>query len=133
MLALKGSNALQLEIPPRLGKIHNIQNVEYLKPYITSNFQGRLQPIIPPEPKEYFIDGEAFEEVETILRSRYFGKRKQYLVRLKGRSVLDDHWYSAADLGRYAPDAIKDFEHEQAQRTAKEEAKRRHRSKPRRN
>ena len=38
------------------------------------------------------------------------------------RTVMDDHWYSAADLGRYAPDAIKEFEHQQAQRSAKEEA-----------
>ena len=131
VLELKGENALKLELPPRLGKVHPVQNVEYIKPYVTRDKEGKL---IQPEGQDVseqevvIIDGQEFEEVEQIFASRFFGKKKQYLVRLKGHGVLDDYWHDATDLKRHASWLVGRFEARQVALSAKKERSRqRHR------
>jgi len=58
------------------------------------------------------IDGEEEYEVERIVNSRRFGRRRQvqYLVHWKGYPELDDQWILWQDLN--APELVVEFQRE---------------------
>ena len=91
-----GSVAYKLELPPSMGKVHDVFHVSLLEKYRTD---GRHQP--PPPPVE--IDNEIEFEVRTILshRTRRFGKtgqRTEYLVDWKGYGPEHRTWEPEVNL-----------------------------------
>jgi hypothetical protein len=67
---------------PHQWKIHDVFHVDLLTPYIETDFHGPNYTRPPPD----LIDGEEEYEVESILKSRRYGRGRkvQYLVKWKG-------------------------------------------------
>ena len=101
---LVGTNAVELRLP-RSMRIHPVVNISRVKPY-----RERLpgQPVTAPGPSTVTEDREEEYEVESIIDSRYKGKRLEYLVHWKGWSETDRTWEPVANLGN-ATDAVRDF------------------------
>jgi len=95
--------AMQLALPPSM-KIHNVFHTDLLLPYKETEQYG--MPFTWPPP---IIDSEEEYEIENILDTRHYGRRRklQYLVHWKGYLHSDDSWIDYKDL--HAPDALADF------------------------
>ena len=70
--------AYKIELPPHLARMHPVFHVSALKEY--KFFEGNYTP--PPLPD--IIDGEMEYEVDWIEKTRYSGRRRQYLVHWLG-------------------------------------------------
>ena len=99
-----GDNAIELQLP-RSMKIHPIVNISWVKPY-KECLEG--QPTFKPGPVQVTEDREVEFEVETILDSRWKGRRLEYLVHWKGYLDQDRTWEPKGNLTN-ASEAIKDF------------------------
>ena len=86
-------------------KIHPVVNISQLKPY-KECLEG--QPTFKPGPVQVMEDREIEFEVETIIDSRWKGRRLEYLVHWKGYSDEDCTWEPKGNLDN-ASEAIKDF------------------------
>ena len=100
-----GPVAFRLKLPPSL-KIHDVFHASLLEHSFENPFPSRNLP--RPEPD--IVDGEEEFEVETILDSRIYRKRLQYLVHWKGYSTTEATWEPATHV-QNAPQAIEDFHH----------------------
>jgi Chromo (CHRromatin Organisation MOdifier) domain len=96
--------AYQLKLPP-LWKIHNVFRASYLSLFKETSKYGTN--IIEPPPK--LIDGEQEWEVEEIVGTRLFGKKRQrqYRVRWKGYSPAHDTWEPEENI--HAPELVAQF------------------------
>ena len=76
-----------------------------LSPYIETPIHGPNFEELPPE----LIDDEPEWEVEAILDSRRFGRKKtlQFRVRWKGYSAAHDSWEPANNV--HAPELVKKY------------------------
>ena len=96
--------AYKLDLPNKWN-IHNVFHASLLTPYKETEQHGEnfVQP--PPD----IIDGEPEWEVDAIMVSRRYGRKKtlQYLIRWKGYSPAHDQWIDAKDV--HAPELIKTF------------------------
>ena len=101
---LVGTNAVELRLP-RSMCIHLVVNISHIKPY-HDHLPG--QPVSAPGPSNVTEDREEEYEVESVVDSRYKGKRLEYLVHWKGWSDTDRTWEPLSNLGN-AADAIQDF------------------------
>jgi hypothetical protein len=74
-----------------------------------------LSPITYQLTLPHLIDGEEEYEVESILKSRHYGRGRkvQYLVKWKGYTDLDNEWVSWDDM--HADEALKEFKQQQPQ------------------
>ena len=88
-------------------KIHPVVNISRVKPY-KECLEG--QPIFKPSPVQVTEDREIEFEVESIIDSRWKGRRLEYLVHWKGYSEEDHTWDPKGNLNN-ASEAIKDFHH----------------------
>jgi len=95
--------AMWLDLPNSM-KIHNVFHTDLLLPYKETEQYGT--PYTRPPP---IIDSEEEYEIENILDTRHFGRRRklQYLVHWKGYPHSDNQWIDHKDLN--APDALADF------------------------
>ena len=84
----------RLELPPML-KNHPIFHVSKLKLYHKPSHSHT-----PPRPPPVVIDSVEEFEVEKILKSRLFGRRKkkQFLVKWKGYPNCDATWENESNL-----------------------------------
>jgi Chromo (CHRromatin Organisation MOdifier) domain len=82
VIAIRGKNAYELELPKSYGRIHLTFHVALLEPY------QRREGVELPEAVE--IEGEAEWEVERILDTRVKRKKRMYLVRWKGYTRDND-------------------------------------------
>ena len=94
----------QLELPPQW-KVHDVFHIDLLTPYHETDIHGPNFTQPPPD----LIDGEEEYEVEEILDSRQWGRRRkvQYLVKWKGYPSLDNQWVNWDDM--HAEEALSDF------------------------
>ena len=110
ILRMKGPNTVELQIPPRLGKIETTQNVQYLKPY-------RKRPVsdgptlIPPAPQ--VVDGQPEFIVEDILAAKKVGRTIHYLIRWEGYGVEEDSWVPKTELHRNCQSILDTFNQSQ--------------------
>ena len=86
-------------------KIHPVVNISWVKPY-KERLEG--QPTFKPGPVQVTEDREVEFEVESIIDSRWKGRRLEYLVHWKGYSEEDRTWEPKSNLSN-ALEAIKDF------------------------
>jgi hypothetical protein len=86
-------------------------HVDLLTPYIETDFHSPNYTRPPPD----LIDGEEEYEVESILKSRRYGRGRkvQYLVKWKGYADSDNEWVNWDDM--YADEALKEFRRQQPQ------------------
>ena len=86
-------------------RIHPVVNISCVKPY-----RDRLlgQPVSAPGPSNVTKDRDEEYEVESIVDSRYKGKRLEYLVHWRGWSDTDRTWEPLSNLGNTAT-AVQDF------------------------
>ena len=101
---LVGTNAVELCLLLSMC-IHPVVNIFHIKPY-RDCLPG--QPVTAPSPSIVTEDRDKEYEVESVVDSRYKGKRLEYLVHWKGWSETDWTWEPVSNLGN-AADAIRDF------------------------
>ena len=95
ILAKKGPNTVELELPKCLSLVETIQNVSWLKPY--KSRPADLGPaVVRPTPE--VVGDHVEDEVEVILADRYKGKRTQFLVRFSGYGPEADLWLPLKNL-----------------------------------
>ena len=95
ILAKKGPNTVELELPKRLSRVETIQNVSWLKPY--KSRPADLGPaVVRPTPE--VVGDHVEDEVEVILADRYKGKKTQFLVRFSGYGPEADLWLPLKNL-----------------------------------
>ena len=94
----------RLTLPPSM-KIHPVFHVDLLTRYRETEAHGPNYERPPPD----IIDGEPEWEIEKIIKSRFYGKRRnlQFLVRWKGFPPSEDSWVLESEMS--APDLIADF------------------------
>ena len=83
-----GDNTIELRLL-RSMKIHLVVNISRIKPY-RECLEG--QPTFKPGPVQVTEDREIEFEVESIIDSRWKGRRLEYLVHWKGYSDEDCTW-----------------------------------------
>jgi hypothetical protein len=98
-------------ILPHQWKIHDVFHVDLLTPYIETDFHGPNYTRPPPD----LTDGEEEYEVESILKSRRYGRGRkvQYLVKWKGYTDSDNEWVNWDDM--HADEALEEFKRRQPQ------------------
>src|SRR6201986_3953046 len=86
-------------------KIHNVFHMSLLLPYKEMEEHSENFPSPPPD----LIEGEEEYEVERVVKSRRYGRKKelQYLLRWKGYSQAHDSWEPADQV--HAPELIDEF------------------------
>ena len=91
---------------PMQWSIHDVFHIDLLMAYRETDIRGSNYSRPPPD----LIDNDEEYEVEKILDTRQFGKRrkKQYLVKWKGYPDSENEWVDHKDV--HAPEAIRDFE-----------------------
>jgi hypothetical protein len=96
---------------PHQWKIHDVFHVDLLTPYVKTDFHGPNYMRPPPD----LIDGEEEYEVESILKSRHYGRgcKVQYLVKCKGYAKSDNEWVNWDDM--HADEALEEFNRRQPQ------------------
>ena len=94
-----------LELPMQWS-IHPMFHIDLLMPYWETITHGTNYQCPPPD----LVDNEEEYEVEKILDSQLFGRRKwlQYLVKWKGYPDSDNMWVNKDDV--FADDKVRTFE-----------------------
>jgi len=97
----------QLKLPTQWS-IHDVFHIDLLTPYQETDLHRSNYSRLAPD----LIDNEEEYEVEKILDSWQFGRRrkKQYLVKWKGYPDSDNEWVDKQDI--HAPEAIREFENQ---------------------
>ena len=97
----------ELELPPSMKLLHPVFHVNLLEPVVENTIPNRV--IAPPPP---IIVGTFKEfEVESIVSSRVWHGKVQYLVKWLGYNSLDNTYKDGANLSN-AKRAITEFHHE---------------------
>ena len=105
ILAKRGPNTVELELPKRLSRVETIQNVSWLKPY--KSRPADLGPaVVRPTPE--VVGDHVEDEVEVILADRYKGNRRQFLVRFSGYGPEADLWLPLKNL-KNCPEKIAQY------------------------
>uniref|UniRef100_A0A8C5MC00 Gypsy retrotransposon integrase-like protein 1 n=1 Tax=Leptobrachium leishanense TaxID=445787 RepID=A0A8C5MC00_9ANUR len=86
---------------PRTVRLHPVFHVSLLKPWTPP-----LGPSVTPPPPT-LVDGESEYEIESILDSRYRGRRLEYLLHWKGYGPEERSWELASDV--HAPRLLRSF------------------------
>lgn len=89
----------ELELPTTMSKIHNVFHVQQLTRYnFTDAFPSR--PVVFPRPPATLLPDvkEELFEVQAILKHRYIGARRQYLVHWKGYPLHEATWEPASSF-----------------------------------
>ncbi len=91
---------------PTQWSIHDVFHIDLLTPYRETDIHGSNYSRPAPD----LVDNEEEYEVEKILDSRHFGRRrkKQYLIKWKGYPDSDNEWVDKTNV--HAPEAIREFE-----------------------
>jgi hypothetical protein len=111
-----GKQAYRLRLPKSYGRIHPVFHVSLLEPY-------RQRPGEPPVPQRPdIVDGQEEWEIETILDTRLYRRRRQYLIKWKGFATYENSWVYEEDMP-HAQTILREFKDRQAAGTKK--AKRR--------
>ena len=94
----------RLELPDQW-RIHPVFHIDLLTPYRETITHGANYQRPPPD----LVDNEEEYEIEKILDSRLFGRRKrlQYMVKWKGYPDSDNMWVDKDDV--FADDKVREF------------------------
>ena len=87
-------------------RIHDVFHASLLTPQVVTSEYG--VPLMPPLPE--LVDGELEFEVESILRHKYVGRKKElrYLVQWRGYSQAESTWEPEEHL-RNAPEVLESY------------------------
>ncbi len=93
---------------PTQWSIHDMFHINLLTPYRETDIHRSNYSRPAPD----LVDNEEEYEVEKILDSRQFGRRrkKQYLIKWKGYPNSDNEWVDKRDV--HAPEVIREFENQ---------------------
>ena len=83
----------ELDLPEMMNKKYNVFHISLLTKYHpndTNKFPSRPTTITRPPPE--VIDNDEVYEVEQILKHRYNGNKRQYLVHWKGYDIHESTW-----------------------------------------
>ncbi|HWN07996.1 MAG TPA: reverse transcriptase domain-containing protein [Pyrinomonadaceae bacterium] len=100
-----GKNAYRLSLPPSMKRLHPVFNVVKLSLASPDPIVGR-HPDPPPPPE--LVEGEEEYVVETVLDSRMFRRKLQYLVKWEGYRVEENTWEYSDNLD-HAPEKVAEF------------------------
>jgi Chromo (CHRromatin Organisation MOdifier) domain len=100
VIAIRGKNAYELELPKSYSRIHLTFHVTLLEPY------QRREGVELPELIK--IDGEDEWEVERILDTRVICKKRLFLMRWKGYTRDNDLWEPEENVAN-ANEAVESF------------------------
>jgi len=91
---------------PTQWSIHDVFHIDLLTNYRETDIHGSNYSRPAPD----LVDNEEEYEVEKVLDTRQFGKRRkrQYLIKWKGYPDSDNEWVDHKDI--HAPEAIREFE-----------------------
>src|SRR5438128_3198715 len=97
-------NAVELKLPKTL-RIHPVVNISRVKPYL-----GPLtgQPVIRPGPIHVSEERDEEYEVETIVDSRIYKGKLQYLIHWKGYDESERTWEPVSNL-KNSPKIVEQF------------------------
>ena len=97
-------NAVELRLPKTF-RIHPVVNISRVKPYL-----GPLpgQPVSRPGPIHVTEDRDEEYEVDTIIDSRIYTGKLQYLVHWKGYEESERTWEPASNL-KNSPEIVEQF------------------------
>ena len=98
-----GKTTYKLDLPSHW-KIHNAFHANLLLPYQETKEHGRNFTDPPPE----LVEGQEEWEVEQILDSRLYRRKRQYLIKWKGYSEAHNSWEPEENIR--APDLILAFQ-----------------------
>ena len=96
--------AFELKLPTSM-KIHPVFHVSLLTP----RTKDVIPQLVPTEPPPIIVDGHEEFEVDSILDSRLYRNRLQYLVRWTGYGPADDTWEPASMLEEDVPQLLRAF------------------------
>ena len=102
---------------PHQWRIHLVFHIDLLTSYQEMPMHGANYQHPPPD----LVDGEVEYEVEKVIDSQHFGRRRalQYLVKWKGYPDLENQWVNRRDMN--TEEAIREYE-ELAQSGGRREA-----------
>ena len=92
ILARIGPLAYRLKLPSSFGKIHDVFHVSLLQPVRTTKYTHNF---IAPPPE--IVDGLPEHIVESVLDSRIYRRRLQYLVSWKGLQSHENEWITLSN------------------------------------
>lgn len=99
LLEQHSPGSFRVELPP-FYKIHDIFQVDVLRPYFPSPESLGSRVAAPPDPS--LIDGEEEFEVDEILKYRKYRRQHQFLVSWKGYGREADEWIPLSNLDNSA-------------------------------
>jgi len=113
ILELRGKNAVKIKTTGRFKALHDIVNVEYLRPY-----NARSENVGPPphhlsvKPVAVEPLGEWYQIAEILDHRGRPGPAQQYLVRWEGSDASYDSWVPRRDITPKALVAYEEFLHQ---------------------
>jgi hypothetical protein len=89
-------------------KVHSTFHVSYLRPFIEFDRFAHDPDDLPPI-AEWFEDGQAVYEIDSIIDHRTYKGHLQYLIKWYNYDTLDATWEPATNITTTAPDAVADY------------------------
>jgi len=91
-------NAMKLKLPRSMSRIHNVFNVDRLKPYRPSPNQFASRPIPKAVPAIVDNTGETLYIVEELLRQRHRNGKREFLVKWHGWPESEATWEPESNI-----------------------------------
>jgi hypothetical protein len=91
-------NAMKLELPTSMKRLHDVFNVDRLKIYQGNVRQFERRPIPKATPIILDDSGEQLHIIESLLKKRQFNRQTEYLVKWHGLPEHEATWERERDI-----------------------------------
>jgi len=98
ILEVINSNAMRLELPRTMNRVHDVFNVDRLKHHKANPSKFRHRPIPKATPVILDDDGNELYIIEALLKQRQFNRKKEYLVKWHGQPEHEATWELEKDI-----------------------------------
>ena len=99
----------ELDLPEIMNKKYNVFHVSVLTKYNDNDTKFSTRPTSLTRPPPEILDDEEVFEVQAILKHRYNGNKRQYLVHWKGYELHESTWEKKESFKQHQ-DIIKQYE-----------------------